>query len=85
MLALANKITQSDYDQEKLKRFSYSPLVSLVVQNCLIIDPTKRPDIIGVASIIAEKILNYTDTVRYKCNNLEKKLEKEKNKTQKYL
>ena len=83
MLALANKITQSDYDHDKLKRFSYSSLVSTVVQNCLIIDPLKRPDIVGVAGLIAEKILTYTDSIRYKCNNLEKKLEKEKNKTQK--
>jgi hypothetical protein len=54
-----------------------------VVQTCLIVEPGKRPDIIGVASLVAEKILNYTDSIRYKCVNLEKKLEKEKNKTQK--
>ena len=81
MLALATKITQSDYDHEKLSL--YSPLVGTVVQNCLIVEPLKRPDIIGVASLIAEKILTYTDSVRYRCNNLEKKLEKEKNRTQK--
>ena len=83
MLALATKITQSDYDHDKLKRFKYSPLVASVVQNCLIVDPLKRPDVVGVAGLVAEKILTYTDSIRYKCNNLEKKLEKEKNKTQK--
>jgi NIMA (never in mitosis gene a)-related kinase 10 len=83
MLALATKITQSDYDHERLERNSYSSLISQVVQTCLIVEPGKRPDIIGVASLVAEKILNYTDSIRYKCVSLEKKLEKEKNKTQK--
>lgn len=83
MLALATKITQSDYDHDRLARNCYSAQVGLVVKNCLIIDPSKRPDIVGVASLIADKILTYTDTVRSKCTNLEKKLEKEKNKTQK--
>lgn len=85
MLALATKITQSDYDYQRLERNSYSPQVSLVVHNCLIIDPVKRPDIFGIAALIADKILNYTDSVRNYCSNLEKKLEKEKSKTQKML
>ena len=84
MLALATKITQGEYDNEKIKRKSYSSLICTVVQNCLIVDPNKRPDIVGVGALIAEKILSYTDTVRYKCYGLEKKLEKEKSKTQKY-
>lgn len=83
MLALATKITQADYDQTRLSL--YSPLILAVVQSCLVVEPLKRPDIIGVAGLVAEKILTYTDTVRYKCNNLEKKLEKEKNRTQKML
>ena len=83
MLALATKITQADYDQEKLKRNAYTSLICQVVHTCLIVDPTLRPDIIGVASLVAEKILNYTDCIRYKCVGLERKLEKEKNKTQK--
>ena len=82
MLALATKITESDYDKAKLTK-NYSMLVSNVVQTCLRVDPAERPDIVGVAGVIAEKVLTYTDVVRYKCNNLEKKLEKEKNKTQK--
>lgn len=83
MLALATKITQSDYDQDKLT--VYSSLVATVVQNCLIVDPLRRPDVVGVAGLVAEKILTYTDLVRYKCNSLEKKLEKEKNKTHRML
>lgn len=82
MLALATKITQGDYDHERLYRNSYSELVGSVVRNCLIIEPSRRPDIVGVAALIAEKILTYTDSIRYKSINLEKKLEKEKNKTQ---
>jgi NIMA (never in mitosis gene a)-related kinase len=83
MLALATKITQADYDQERIARNGYSQLVTLVVQSCLVVEPTKRADIVGVAALIAEKILTYTDAIRYKCVSLEKKLEKEKNKTQK--
>jgi hypothetical protein len=83
MLALATKITQADYDHERLVRNSYSDLISHVVKSCLIIEPSKRPDVIGVAALIAEKILTFTDLIRNKSINLEKKLEKEKNKTQK--
>ena len=83
MLSLVNKITQSDYDHQRLERNAYSSLISQVVQTCLIVEPNTRPDIIGIASLVAEKILNYTDSIRYKCVTLEKKLEKEKNKTQK--
>ena len=83
MLALATKITQADYDQDRVVRNGYSPLVSLVLSNCLVVDPIRRCDIIGIAAFIAEKILTYTDHIRYKCASLERKLEKEKNKTQK--
>jgi len=83
MLALATKITQSDYDATKLS--AYSSLVATVVQHCLIVEPAKRPDVVGVAGLVAEKILTYTDSVRYKCNSLEKKLEKEKNRSQRML
>jgi serine/threonine protein kinase len=83
MLALATKITQSDYDETKLS--VYSSLVATVVQHCLIVEPAKRPDVVGVAGLVAEKILTYTDSVRYKCNSLEKKLEKEKNRSQRML
>jgi NIMA (never in mitosis gene a)-related kinase 10 len=83
MLVLATKITQSDYDHYRLTSNSYSEQISLVVQNCLIVDPIKRPDIIGVASLIADKLLLYTDMICYKWNKLEKVLEKEKSKTQK--
>ncbi|RNA20576.1 serine threonine- kinase Nek10, partial [Brachionus plicatilis] len=85
MLALATKITQADFDHERLQRNSYSAQVASVVHHCLIIDPLKRPDIVGIAALIADKILSYTDSVRVRCSNLEKKLEKEKSKTQKML
>ncbi|CAF0812289.1 unnamed protein product [Brachionus calyciflorus] len=83
MLALATKITQADYDQDRLTRNSFSSQISLVIKNCLVVDPQKRLDIIGVASLITDKILTYTESVRAKCFNLEKKFEKEKSKTQK--
>lgn len=85
MLALATKITQADYDHERLERNSFSLQVASVVHNCLLTDPLKRPDIVGIAALIADKILTYTDSVRARCSNLEKKLEKEKSKTQKML
>lgn len=83
MLALTKKITDADYDHERLANYAYSPLISQVVKSCLAIDPEKRPDIIGVGSLIPEKLLSYTDVVRSQCIHLEKKLEKEKNRTQK--
>lgn len=83
MLALITKITQADYDLDRVTRNArYSQLVSHVIQNCLVIDPNKRVDIVGVASLIADKMLVFADNFRFKCSSLEKKLEKEKNKTQ---
>ena len=83
MLALATKITQADYDQARLARNEYSAQIGLIVHSCLVVEPAKRPDIVAVASLIAERVLTFTDAVRYKCLSLEKKLEKEKNRTQK--
>jgi NIMA (never in mitosis gene a)-related kinase 10 len=83
MLVLATKITQSDYDHSRLVSNSYSEQISLVVRNCLIVDPAKRPDIIGISALIANKLLIYADMICYKSNKLEKVLEKEKSKTQK--
>ena len=83
MLALATRITTADFDRDRIAQHSYSPLMSHVVQSCLMTEPVKRPDIVGVAALIAEKILTYTDGVRYQCVHLEKKLEKEKSRTQK--
>ena len=74
ILTLVTKITQAEYDHTKLAANSYSTQIETVVQNCMIVDNVKRPDIIGVASLIADKILNYTEGVRFKCANLEKKL-----------
>jgi hypothetical protein len=85
MLALATKITQADYDQARLTRNDYSPQISMMIHSCLVVEPTKRPDIVAVASMIAERVLTFTDAVRYKCLSLEKKLEKEKNRTQKWV
>ncbi len=80
MLALATKITQADYDQARLAAAYSSPLLLGVVRRCLVVDPGARPDIVGVAALVAEKILTYTDAVRHKCNGLERRLEREKSR-----
>lgn len=47
-------------------------------------DAADRPDILGVASSIAEELLLSHEAVRLKQFSLEKRLEKEKKRTQKH-
>jgi hypothetical protein len=70
-----------EYDASRLE--SYSLQIKEIVSNCLLVEPNLRPDIVGVASLIAEKILTYTDTVRSRLANAEKKLERDNSRTQK--
>jgi len=52
---------------------------------CLTVDPKYRPDIIGVAAFIAEELMEHTETVRSRQVKLERRLEKERQRTQKHF
>ena len=52
---------------------------------CLTVNPKERPDIVGVVSFIAEEFLLHHESVRQKQISLEKKLEKERKRTQRHF
>eukprot|EP00794_Sanderia_malayensis_P003149 gene3149-3618_t len=82
MLTLATKIVAADYDP--LPDDSYSRKVVEVIRNCLTSDPEKRPDINGVAAIISDVLLDVVDRLKQQVTSLEKKLEKERRRTQRH-
>ena len=45
-------------------------------------NPRERPDIVGVAGFIAEEIMLHLESVRHRQFTLERKLEKERKRTQ---
>ncbi|XP_041478409.1 serine/threonine-protein kinase Nek10-like isoform X2 [Lytechinus variegatus] len=82
MLALASKIVEADY--EPLPADQYSDLVSTTIRRCLTADPEQRPDIVGVAGLIADMIMRHMDGLRTTQISLEKKLERERKRTQRH-
>lgn len=82
MLALATKIVEAEY--EPIPSGQYSDKVSETVSRCLTPNPDGRPDIVQVASIISEVMLVYVDKLRSNEISLEKKLERERKRTQRH-
>lgn len=82
MLALATKIVEAQY--EPIPPGQYSDKVSETVSRCLTPNPDDRPDIVQVASIISEIMLVYVDKLRSNEISLEKKLERERKRTQRH-
>lgn len=62
---------------------NYSPLVVSCIRTCIEADPSVRPDIVGVAAHIAERMLVHLDEMHRDQIHLEKKLEREQRRTQK--
>jgi len=81
MLTLATKIVASDY--EPLPHGLYTDRVGKTVKSCLAADPDDRPDIDGVAAIISDVLIGFVDKLKLQTATLEKKLEKERRRTQK--
>ncbi|KAM7451535.1 Serine/threonine-protein kinase Nek10 [Porites harrisoni] len=82
MLALATKIVEAQYDP--IPSGLYSSKVSETVTRCLNPNPEERPDIVEVAANISEIMLVYVDKLRSNEISLEKKLERERKRTQRH-
>ena len=52
--------------------------------SCITPDVSRRPDIVGVASCIADRVIQHLETERACARQLERKLEKERQRTQRY-
>ncbi|KAJ8024745.1 Serine/threonine-protein kinase Nek10 [Holothuria leucospilota] len=82
MLSLATKIVAADY--EPIKEGEYSQQIISTIQRCLTPKAEDRPDIIQVASLISDVMMTYIDNLRNSQISLEKKLERERKRTQKH-
>ncbi|XP_078233443.1 serine/threonine-protein kinase Nek10 isoform X10 [Pogona vitticeps] len=83
MLSLATKIVEAAY--EPIPHSAYSEKVSAVIKRCLTPDAESRPDIVEVSAMISDVMMKYLDGLSTSQLVLEKKLERERRRTQRYF
>uniref|UniRef100_A0A8C8S6B7 Serine/threonine-protein kinase Nek10 n=1 Tax=Pelusios castaneus TaxID=367368 RepID=A0A8C8S6B7_9SAUR len=83
MLSLATKIVEAMY--EPVPEGVYSEKVSVTIKRCLTPDAETRPDIVEVSSMISDVMMKYLDDLSTSHFALEKKLERERRRTQRYF
>ncbi|XP_072796992.1 serine/threonine-protein kinase Nek10 isoform X1 [Vicugna pacos] len=83
MLSLATKIVEAVY--EPVPEGVYSEKVTTTISRCLTPDAEARPDIVEVSSMIADVMMKYFDSLSTSQLALEKKLERERRRTQRYF
>ncbi|XP_077978280.1 serine/threonine-protein kinase Nek10-like [Glandiceps talaboti] len=83
MLILATKIVEAKYDS--LPEGMYSDRILQTIQRCLNPDADERPDIVEVAAIVSDVLLLCMDKLRHNQISLEKKLERERKRTQRHF
>nr|CAB3264284.1 serine/threonine-protein kinase Nek10 [Phallusia mammillata] len=81
ILSIANKIVAGSFPAVK-QTDEYSELVQQTVSSCLTVKPVDRPDIVAVSGFISEQILKYTDQITGLYLVAEKRVEKERRRTQ---
>jgi len=84
MLTLAKKIVEGSFERISSER-GYSNLVSITVDRCLTTDSNKRPNILEVCGVIASQMMTFTDQLENERIKIEKKLEKERRRTQRHF
>ncbi|XP_069329424.1 serine/threonine-protein kinase Nek10 isoform X6 [Eulemur rufifrons] len=83
MLCLATKIVEAVY--EPVPEGIYSEKVTDTISRCLTADAEARPDIVEVSSMISDVMMKYLDNLSTSQLALEKKLERERRRTQRYF
>uniref|UniRef100_A0A452DQA4 NIMA related kinase 10 n=1 Tax=Capra hircus TaxID=9925 RepID=A0A452DQA4_CAPHI len=83
MLSLATKIVEAVY--EPVPEGIYSEKVITTISRCLTPDAETRPDIVEVSSMISDIMMKYVDNLSASQLALEKKLERERRRTQRYF
>ncbi|XP_076724772.1 serine/threonine-protein kinase Nek10 isoform X6 [Callospermophilus lateralis] len=83
MLSLATKIVEAVY--EPVPEGIYSEKVTDTISRCLTPDAEVRPDIVEVSSMISDVMMKYLDNLSTSQLALEKKLERERRRTQRYF
>ncbi|CAF3810359.1 unnamed protein product [Rotaria magnacalcarata] len=72
ILLLAGKICAGEYDHTPLQYYSES--IRQIIFECLTVDPSNRPDIVGVAKLCTEQLMLYTDRSCATIQSLKKRL-----------
>ncbi|XP_028927181.2 serine/threonine-protein kinase Nek10 isoform X2 [Ornithorhynchus anatinus] len=83
MLSLATKIVEAVY--EPVPEGVYPEKLTVIIKRCLTPDAEARPDIVEVSSMIADVMMKYLDVLATSQLALEKKLERERRRTQRYF
>uniref|UniRef100_A0A8C2VRX1 Serine/threonine-protein kinase Nek10 n=1 Tax=Chinchilla lanigera TaxID=34839 RepID=A0A8C2VRX1_CHILA len=83
MLSLATKIVEAVY--EPVPEGIYSEKVTSTISRCLTPDAEARPDIVEVSSMISDVMMKYLDNLSTSQLALEKKLDRERRRTQRYF
>ncbi|KAJ6666473.1 hypothetical protein lerEdw1_020196 [Lerista edwardsae] len=83
MLSLATKIVEAAY--EPITEGAYSEKLSAIIKRCLTPDAESRPDIVEVSSMISDAMMKYLDGLAVSQLALERKLERERKRTQRYF
>ncbi|XP_073534116.1 serine/threonine-protein kinase Nek10 isoform X3 [Phyllobates terribilis] len=83
MLSLATKIVEAVY--VPVPDGLYSEKVSNTIKRCLTSDADLRPDIVEVCALISDVMMRYMDSLSSCQIALEKKLERERKRAQKYF
>ncbi|XP_040445369.1 serine/threonine-protein kinase Nek10 isoform X4 [Falco naumanni] len=83
MLSLAAKIVGAAY--EPVPEGLYSEKVSFTIKRCLTPDAEARPDIVEVSSLLSDVMIKYLDALSTSHLMLEKKLDRERRRTQRYF
>ncbi|XP_030368231.1 serine/threonine-protein kinase Nek10 isoform X3 [Strigops habroptila] len=83
MLSLATKIVGAVY--EPVPEGLYSEKVSFTIKRCLTPDAEARPDIVEVSSLLSDVMMKYLDVLSTSHVMLEKKLDRERRRTQRYF
>ncbi|KAM6224806.1 serine/threonine-protein kinase Nek10 isoform 5-T5 [Rhynchocyon petersi] len=83
MLSLATKIVEAVY--EPVPEGIYSEKVTETIRRCLTPVAEARPDIVEVSSMISDIMMKYLDNLSTSQLALEKKLDRERRRTQKYF
>uniref|UniRef100_A0A673SUW3 NIMA related kinase 10 n=1 Tax=Suricata suricatta TaxID=37032 RepID=A0A673SUW3_SURSU len=83
MLSLATKIVEAVY--EPVPEGTYSEKVTDTISRCLTPDAEARPDIVEVSAMISDVMMKYLDSLSTSQLALEKKLERERKRTQRYF
>ncbi|XP_055455042.1 serine/threonine-protein kinase Nek10 [Psammomys obesus] len=83
MLSLATKIVEAVY--EPVPEGIYSEKVTDTISRCLTPDAEARPDIVEVSAMISDVMMKYLDNLSTSQLALERKLERERRRTQRYF